>query len=284
MSVTCLAVEKPGWKMRAYSFRLSELGIGGDQAALDGAAAHRFRIDPFAVVRNANQYARARMPRGKMDGRRRAFAMRSTSLRRANAVVHAVADQMHQRIAQLIDDRFVELGIGAFHRELDILAQIARQIVDQPAEFLEGARIGSMRMFIELSRKAEVNRSISSETAAKSGSSLRDGDLAESCLNRNQFAHQVDELVELDGRDPQARRVVRVVVAAAASRGRSLLLKRRAPLCRLRAQPLSDVVGEAAFNRQLATVFHKDEDIADRFRVGCGGQHHLPAHITALRV
>ncbi|MDR3742298.1 MAG: hypothetical protein P4L40_25045, partial [Terracidiphilus sp.] len=54
-------------------------------------------------------------------------------------MIHAVADQVHQRIAQLVDDRLVELRIRAFDGQLDILAKIPRQVVDQAAEFLERA-------------------------------------------------------------------------------------------------------------------------------------------------
>ena len=45
---------------------------------------------------------------------------------------------MHQRIAQLIDDRLVQLRIRALDGQLDALAQIARQIVHQAAKLLEG--------------------------------------------------------------------------------------------------------------------------------------------------
>ncbi len=46
---------------------------------------------------------------------------------------------MQQWIVQLVDDCFVELGVGALGLEFHRLRQLARQIVHQPAEAVEGA-------------------------------------------------------------------------------------------------------------------------------------------------
>ena len=54
------------------------------------------------------------------------FASRAAGLRCFDAVVHAIADQMNQRIVELIDYGLVQLRLGALDGQLDILAQIAR--------------------------------------------------------------------------------------------------------------------------------------------------------------
>ncbi len=48
----------------------------------------------------------------------------ATNFRRLNSVVHAVADQMHQRIVQLVDDRLVQFGVAALKGELDFFVQM----------------------------------------------------------------------------------------------------------------------------------------------------------------
>ena len=49
---------------------------------------------------------------------------------------------MHQRIAESLDDRLVELGLGAFGDEVDLLAQIGREVVYEALEVTEGGPDG----------------------------------------------------------------------------------------------------------------------------------------------
>ena len=73
-----------------------------------------------------------------MNGGGGRFARRHAHVRRLDAVIHAVADQMNQRIVQLIDHGLVQFRIGAFDGQLHFFVQIDPQIVNQPAEPLEG--------------------------------------------------------------------------------------------------------------------------------------------------
>ncbi len=45
---------------------------------------------------------------------------------------------MGQRVGDLFDERLVELGVFAAHLQLDFLAELARNIVNDPAEAVEG--------------------------------------------------------------------------------------------------------------------------------------------------
>ena len=54
-------------------------------------------------------------------------------------MIDRVAHQMHQRVVEVFDHGFVDLGFLAFEYQLDILAQAARQIARQARVFLEQA-------------------------------------------------------------------------------------------------------------------------------------------------
>ncbi len=140
-SVTCFGRRKTGLEDQREDLGLGELRHrrrpGPSRWRARAPPRHRCRVPSSA---DRDQHAGPGVPRGKMDGRGRGRLPRATRTSAAlDAVVHAVADQVHQRIAQLVDHGLVQLGIGAFDGELDILAQIARQVVHQPAELLEGA-------------------------------------------------------------------------------------------------------------------------------------------------
>ena len=54
-----------------------------------------------------------------------------------HAVVERVAHEMHQRIADLLEHGLVELGVLAAQLQLDLLAELARQVVHQAREAVE---------------------------------------------------------------------------------------------------------------------------------------------------
>ena len=62
--------------------------------------------------------------------------------------------------------------------------------------------IGSMRTLMLWSRSLPVSRSTSSATNINSGSPVPAGQCAQARLHGHQFAHDVDELVQLFGRHP----------------------------------------------------------------------------------
>ena len=56
---------------------------------------------------------------------------------RLEAVVERVAHEVHERIADRVDDGAVELGVLADELELDVLAELAREVADEPREAQE---------------------------------------------------------------------------------------------------------------------------------------------------
>src|ERR1019366_4809563 len=128
-SVTCRAVEKPGANMKA---KIS--------ASVSWASA---ATRPFSMARSRTASALIPPPSSATQIRTLAPECRAerwmVALGRFDAVIHAVADEVHQRVVQLIDHALVQFGIGALNGELDLFVQIPRQVVDEPAKSFEGS-------------------------------------------------------------------------------------------------------------------------------------------------
>ena len=62
---------------------------------------------------------------------------RDARVRRLDAVVGRVPDQVQQRVADLVENRAVELDLLAFDVEADALAEVAREVAHQPRKALE---------------------------------------------------------------------------------------------------------------------------------------------------
>ena len=111
--------------MREKISASESLAAAVDQALLDGAGAHRLHIQAASVVTHPNQYVGAGVPGRQVNGTSGRFPGSAAGFRRLDAVIHAVADQVNQRIVQLIDHGLVEFGIGALDGEIDLFVQIA---------------------------------------------------------------------------------------------------------------------------------------------------------------
>ena len=53
------------------------------------------------------------------------------------AVVERVADEVHERVAERVDDGAVELGVLADELQLDLLAELGREVAHEPREAQE---------------------------------------------------------------------------------------------------------------------------------------------------
>jgi hypothetical protein len=141
------AVEKPGARI-SEKIRLGELRPARRSALVRWRARAPPHIQAASVVAHADQtWAPECAP--KAEWWRWEVCPPRGALGRLDAVIHAVADQMHQRIVQLIDHGLVQFRVGPLDRQLDFFVQIDAEIVNQPAEALEGAAQGSIRMLIE---------------------------------------------------------------------------------------------------------------------------------------
>ena len=65
------------------------------------------------------------------------LAGRDALLRPLEAVVERVAHEVHERVAERVDDGAVELGVLADELQLDLLAELGREVAHQPREAQE---------------------------------------------------------------------------------------------------------------------------------------------------
>src|SRR5262249_17533571 len=65
------------------------------------------------------------------------FALANAHVRLLDAVVDAVADEMDQRIADLLEHGFVELGLLTGHGEFDLFAEALREVAHHARETAE---------------------------------------------------------------------------------------------------------------------------------------------------
>ena len=167
-SVTCLAVEKPGSKMQSEDLGLGQLSVARrHQALLDGAARDRLGIDAAAVVGDADQHAGPGVPGGEMNRRRGALALRARAPPAARCRDPCCCGSGASAGRPTGRSR----SCPAPCRRLPWSAR--HPCPDRAPDRAPGGGTSRMwrewavmRMFIEFSRRAEVSRSISSETAA----------------------------------------------------------------------------------------------------------------------
>ena len=128
------------------------------------------------------------------------LASRQSLLRHFNAVVHAVAHQMGQRVSDLFDQALVQLGGFAQCDEVHLLAQLARQITQHAREATEHGGHGNHadrhhgllqipRVAIQIGQPRQqllISRRV--QTLAV---------LRQHGLCNHQLADQIDELVHL---------------------------------------------------------------------------------------
>ena len=275
--MTSRAVEKPGARIREKSSDSESWADAVDQPLLDGARAHGFDVQTAPVIAYSDQYLGAGVQGGEANGRGGGFAGRAALLGGLDAVIHAVADQMNQRIVELIDDRLVQFGVGSFDDQIDLFMQFDAEIVNQPAESFEGVaerqHPDTHRVLPQL-RRQPVD-------FLGNGQDVRivpaGGDLAQAGLHGHQFAHQVDELIQLFGRHANARRDCRPLGCRRCSWQSRLAVAAAGAAARSR-------IAGSRLNLELAVIFDEDEDVPDRVPPRGGLQSHVPGDVAPLRI
>src|SRR6266511_3380042 len=155
-------------------------------------------IDAAAVVRDADRDAGALAHRREDDLAFRVFLGALALGRRLDAMVHGVPQQVHERIAQLVEDLPVELDLFAFDAERHLLPQLPRDVAHQPWKTVEHlphrrhARLNDLVLEIggearDLNRDL-VDRRILADPAR--------GQLVQAATLGHQLADQVHERVE----------------------------------------------------------------------------------------
>ena len=132
----CSAVENPGVKMSsAAPRRVDGVRVARrDETALDGLAGHARGVHPAPVVADVDHDAAPGLAGGDRQSPTRRLARGDALLRRLEAVVERVADEVDERVADRVDDRAIQLGLLADELEVDLLAQARREVADEPRQ------------------------------------------------------------------------------------------------------------------------------------------------------
>ena len=91
-------------------------------------------IDPRAVVLDLDDDAAAGVARRDLDRTDAWLTGGDAVVGMLDSVVHRVAHQVDDRIAERIDDRAIELGVPPDELQVDLLAELARQVADESRE------------------------------------------------------------------------------------------------------------------------------------------------------
>jgi hypothetical protein len=121
--------------------RRAHVDVGGgarvDEPALDCLVGDELGVDAMAVVADFDDHAAAGVTRRDLERADRRFAGGAALGRRLESVIEGVAHQVHERVAQGVDDGAVQLRVGAHELELDLLAQLVGEVADQAGKAQE---------------------------------------------------------------------------------------------------------------------------------------------------
>jgi hypothetical protein len=109
-------------------------GAWRDQALLLRLGADPGGIETGAIVAHADQNLGTDVRRAELDPAFGRFARGGAAGGVLDPMVDRVADEMHERIGEPLDEGLVEFGVLARGHEFDRFAEIARKIMDEPAE------------------------------------------------------------------------------------------------------------------------------------------------------
>src|SRR5579871_577900 len=152
-------------------------------------------------------------------------------LRLLEAVIERVAHEVHERVGDLLEHRLVELGALAGQLELDLLAELARQVMHEPRESVEReADRQHADLHDALLQLAGVARQLRQPLAQllELAGVAAIGEARQHRLRDHELADQVDQVVDLGGRDADRARIARRLRRAGRRRaGRRRLARRR---------------------------------------------------------
>ncbi len=142
------------------------------------------------------------------------FACRATRFGAFDAVVHGVAQQVHERVADLLDNGLVQFGFCAIDNQVDVFSQLLTDVAYHSAKTVESVADGDhaqvQRAIEDLlyqprhCRTGFLQRIVVARAGQQAGTGAGD----------DQFTDQIDQLVELVGVDAHIAAVLGLVFAA----------------------------------------------------------------------
>jgi hypothetical protein len=128
------------------------LGVG-DQASRPGAGAHRRKIHPAAIVAQADAQVVAAHLGVERHATDLGLAGGGTHVGHLNAVIDRVAQQVEQRLAQLVEHLAVGLSAAVIDEQLDALSGVASHLAELEAqgreECGEGLHAGAPHLIVD---------------------------------------------------------------------------------------------------------------------------------------
>ena len=134
------AVENPDMKSSSIAWSASKRSTGllRDQPTLACGRDHGIGVDPGAVVGDRNDDLAAFVARRDLQQSRLGLIQLCAPAGILDAVVDRVTDEMHQRLDKRVDGRAVEFRVAAFDLQVDLFAELVRQVADQTRQAREG--------------------------------------------------------------------------------------------------------------------------------------------------
>jgi hypothetical protein len=204
-SVTTSAVEKPGAKIRPRPRRRSSLS-GASMPRSRALASSFSRFRPLPSSRTSMTMLPPWWLATSVMVPCSGLPLASALGRHLDAVVAAVAHQVGQRVGDLLDQALVQLGGLAHVTSSTFLPSLPARSRSMRGKRLKTSDIGIMRIDITASCRSRVLRSRSARPEASCWCSAASSALAvlrQHGLGDDEFAHQVDQLVDLVHRHAQ---------------------------------------------------------------------------------
>src|SRR6266851_4878193 len=195
---------KPGHEDQVVDLFVGQLLIRGDKRALAGFLQDLGLAETGAIVAHLDDDVAALVKCGEFERAGFALAGRDPPFRDLQTVIERVADQMHERIADLLEHGLVELSAFAGEFEFDFLGELARKIVHDARKAVERKadrqHANLHDAFLQLARIARELRKSLAQAAQIIGIDAV-GEAREHRLCDEQLTHQVDDVIDLLGSD-----------------------------------------------------------------------------------
>ena len=119
-------------------FFIRQIASIRNNALLNGLFDNFLTIQASSIIFDGDANIPPIMIRMKADRAFGGFPLRQTLFRRFQPMVGRIPDQMRQRIANRLDQGFIQFGFFTGHHQLDLLPAFAGQIANQPRKSMKG--------------------------------------------------------------------------------------------------------------------------------------------------
>ena len=137
------------------------------------------------------------MTRDESDLTRARLALLLTVVGMLDAMIERVSQKVHQRIADLVDDRTVEFGLLALDREVDVLVEFLGDVANHARETVEHLADGNHAHLHDDVLQVRRHAIHLLQSLRQFRHAVRRADLLKAHLVDDELANEVHEVVEL---------------------------------------------------------------------------------------